>query len=69
MVAPCLNCTDRIYWCHGMCREYMAFRSYKDAEKNARYAQLNKNGISIDSQSRNQKRNRNPNSIFKTNKR
>ena len=37
--APCRDCAERHYNCHGSCRKYLAFRAVVD-ERNARRASL-----------------------------
>lgn len=66
MISPCLNCSDKPWWCRDLCSERMKYKASKEKEKAARYAETNKNGISIDSYARHKKRNRNPNRAFKT---
>jgi len=70
MRAPCENCLedDRFLGCHGFCKLYIAFQLANEKVKNARCAQLNKNGISIDSGARHAKRDQNPNRVYKTSK-
>ena len=68
MRGPCINCLkgDRFLGCHGFCRLYIAFQAANEKTKQARYAQLNKNGITIDSGIRHAKRDQNPSRIYKT---